>query len=377
MIRAVHELNPPLWLPNFENVRTAILGVPFSSWDAEEIGMLSPANVAPLFLLPNIKTVYLGELYEPDNADVPFGIILELPESSSSVEHLFFERAHPAGVKESINEFIRSAKGLKSLIVKDCEFNDFDARAGWAVKSGRGITLQTLLWSESDGDMRGYRSRKFNVEEIVPSMHGIRILALDVEDVLNGCSAGYSSEYCTDIVENYDFTHADFIEYFQWLVGDCLRGLEVLVFKLFDATICAGTVRVINAAIVELIKLNFDEDRAVKEDEDTNGSETSAEEQEQEDGEADGEEMIEEELEVVEVDEDRNDGNYEPFRSIYLDEVVASVYDESIGKHNATLGSSLFEEAALRGSEHGITLHVEDGATARYFRKVCDGILSL
>src|ERR1700760_482882 len=96
----------------------------------------SAINVAPVFLLPNINKIYLGGLWISD-ADFAYDpISLEIPDvgvpsASSSVEHLFIERAgNGEEIKFAVNTFVGFARALKTFIVKDCEFNDFDVIIG-------------------------------------------------------------------------------------------------------------------------------------------------------------------------------------------------------------------------------------------------------
>jgi len=415
----------PIWPPGFENLHTIIIGGPFSSVSApsldhgflvDPIERLSAANVAPLFLLPHLRSVYLRGLYE-DRYDVePFGPDFTLPEKSLSLEHLFLDRAHPEAVKHAINAIIKSAKALKSLIVKDCEFNDLDHMVGCAdSSSGNANTLETLLWSEEEGDLRGYRSSKFYVDETVPGMYSIRVLALDMSDVLQCCTVRYSDKECADKVEGYEFSHTDFIEYFQWLVSDSARSLEVVVFKVKYGVFFEAAARVINDAIIHIVKDAFeegeeeedeeDEEEEKEEDEEDDKNETDeVEEEEQEDDlkeeEREGYAAMEAENEENDDSDDDDDGINEEeeevedrplrLRDIYLDEVVGSFIKEGIKfegyekyrepefyEKDRVFGALLFKEAVLKCREHGITLHLDEGSTARYFQEVCDGIFKL
>jgi hypothetical protein len=382
VVRAYHELSPqPSWPPGFDNLRTIMIGVPFADVTKEPVALLTPSNVAPLFLLPNINAIYLQGLYEAEYVEDPFGSDFYLPEHSSSVQHLFLERAHPECVKNAVNAFVKSAKSLTSLLVKDCEFNNFDMTVDFAVNEHNGGALQTLLWSEEEGDLRGYRSSKFYPEESVSAMRHVRILALDIEDVLNGCSAGYSSKEYEDKVEDYDYSHADFEEYFYYLVGD-EKGIEVLVFKIDSTLVSAGTVRVVNDAIVALSKWHEDDweeaEEEVEEEEEERKEGEEGREAGQDESEHTGEDESEDKL--GQEDEDKVGTNEETGIShlhIYLDEVVARVVKEGTEVRDAEFGRSLFEEAIRCGREHGITLHLDEGATSRYFKDVCDGLFKL
>jgi hypothetical protein len=305
----------------------------------------SAINVAPVFLLPNINKIYLGGLWIND-ADIINNPILSIPglgipPASSSVEHLFIERAgNGEQVKFAVNAFVEGAKALKTFIVKDCEFNDFDNTVG-ILGEKHGGTLETLLFGDENGDTRGYRCSKFIPDEDLNHYNSVKTITIDMEDIrlgsmsmeVDGEEDNASSSDNEDESGNWELrsgntgTHAGFVEYIQYCIPSCT---EVLLLRMDIKwhRLRGGDFRSIASGIITLL-----------------------------------------ESDILEL---------EDLVHIYLDEVIDCCIDPTKPKveyqQQATdpaLARPYFEKTLEFCEERGIELHLDSGSTSRYIDEVC------
>lgn len=128
---------------------------------------INAINVVPVFMLPNIKNIYLGGLFvtdddisglHPDRTHV-------IPAKCSSVQNLFIENMSHDRVKYAIMDFIECAKTLRSFIIKNGESHDFDFFPSTLLEHHR-QNLKTFIYTDEEGELRGYRCTKFQPETV-------------------------------------------------------------------------------------------------------------------------------------------------------------------------------------------------------------------
>ncbi|KAF2668717.1 hypothetical protein BT63DRAFT_440818 [Microthyrium microscopicum] len=380
IIRATLEIDPqPLWSPGFQCLQHIIIRSPIEP--SEPVSEIDAMNVASVFLLPNISSIYLrGLAFHGAAAEAgTWAADLRLPKRSSTVQHLFLELAQGGEVKYAVNTILASAKCLKTFILKDCEFNDFDISIGILAQDTPQSTLETLLWSDEPGWLTGYRCSKFDPDEVVQHMGSIRILTLDIFDIFLGYEGRLSG-----IVEN---SNQD--SFVTWLGYSLNCYLETLVIKCSDR-LSEADLRAINDAVVELMQFKEEQEEEYSDEEDQ-GEGDQDQDQDQDEEVRNEKEEDQDEVDRDEEGEDGEDQHEEDedgghclsrIREIYLDEVVDS-YARGFERYQSSrpdrqsdqdrvFARSLFDQAVDSTSKYDVNLCLDKGATLRYFQKVCD-----
>ncbi|KAI9709466.1 MAG: hypothetical protein M1820_003226 [Bogoriella megaspora] len=316
-ILAVRELPPQprpewIWPPGLNSLRAILIGFPPIYYDD-----LVAANVAPIFLLPNIRTIYLAGLFAADEDDDGLDVDWDwnetlLPEKSSTVEHLFIEAASSEAAKYAVGRFVQSAQTLKTFIVKNCEFTDFDALVGHVSKH-HDKTLETFIFDDDEGQMRGYRCSRFIPEECFDRSNAVRIFTVDIEDVRLE-SLRYSDDR-QDGLTGEAGQRAAFIERFSCSVPE---NVEVLIYRSAGHPLYKDGIKEIEDALVQLVEKE----------------------------------------------------SCPSLRNIYLDEILISARYRQDQK-------DCIQRIVQWGKRHSIEVAVDPGSTQRYIAEVCDGLFDL
>lgn len=202
--------------------------------------------IVPIFLLPNIHTVCLGNLAcanaDGDTQEWDENI---LPTESSTVEHLFIENSWTDDVKYALKSFIQSSKALKSFVVKDCEFNDFDLTVQYLGEQ-HGNTLEIFMFANENGDLRGYRCSKFYPRDHADNFGAIRIFTVEMSDVLSTATFPHYHEA--------DTYHRSV---FNAFISAIPANTEVMIFRSVDERLDKDG---LDAIVAALEGLSEDED---------------------------------------------------------------------------------------------------------------------
>lgn len=187
------------------------------------------ANIAPVFLLPNVRNIYLGGLFqdeedERDNADGTWDLP---PAKLSSVERLYIEAAAPDSISERITTFVSWAKALLAFVVKGCELNDFDLIVDQLGRE-HGETLETFVFDSEEGHLSGYRCSIFSLDECCGGFRKLRIFTVDMADVrLDSTHIEHANSLTYGMGEKVG-SHEHLVKYFATCIPD---SVEVLIFR--------------------------------------------------------------------------------------------------------------------------------------------------
>ena len=214
---------------------------------------LTPASIAPLFLLPKIESIYTrGLSYWGDDYDVDYRNDhpgFSLAARSSTIQNLFFEDAHEGDVQHAIMKMVDAAKSLKSIVFKKCKFDDFDILVG---KLGRqhGESLEDLVYIDNE-ELRGYRCQSFRPEHI-HGLSNIRTITLEMDDVRLESLYRCETAECANGMSGNVGSYEEFVQ----LVSEELvpSGLETLIFSSAHASLNKNDVKAIDDALIKLVQ---------------------------------------------------------------------------------------------------------------------------
>lgn len=273
--------------------------------------------MAPIFLLPNIRNIYLKGLYLDRwrGGGWKWNEAL-LPRQSSSVAHLFIEEATPGPVKYAVTRFVASAKALRSFVVKNSDFDDFDIIV-YNLAQEHGQTLETFIYIDEENGLRGFPCIKFmprpgGVE--LDQLNAIRIFTINMSDVqlsaLRRCTK--DELHCGRI------NLRGFAKFFRQLANSVPKNVEVLIYRNSSGGWKKDEFEAIEAAFAELF-------------------------------------------------EGEGYSDYPNLRTIYLDEVFVAC--DLCGLIAAEQCSKWLVQM---GKQHGIEFIFDPGSTERYVTEVCN-----
>ena len=241
-----------MWLLGLQSLQYVAVGLHPDDIYYVDRTPLDPWNVGPLFLLPNIESLYIRGLQcdaDDDDDEGAERLALLLPAKSLSVQHLCFEEAKTHNIKYYVSIFIACPKDLKSVVFKNCGFNDFDRTVEDLAKH-QGQSLETLLLCGDGDELKGYRCSK-SPPESLDGLKIIRTLTVDIEDIRLSSMGEYHTNGDEDSMSGNVAKYHDFVEYFQTAIP---TSIETLVFSSNRyEPMNAVDVRAIDDALLQLI----------------------------------------------------------------------------------------------------------------------------
>ncbi len=243
-----------VWPPSFQSIRQVAVGFGLDPGFDRPDCKISPLVVAPLFLLPNIETIYIRGLYwdnESPGIPNPREPIshFALGKKSSNIQNIYFEDAWENDVSDVVRMLTNSARSLKLVVFKKCNFNNFDSIVGDLPSC-----LDTLIVID-DTELRGYRCSSFRPEELNGSK-ALKTVTLDMSDVrldslyvYNNNSDAASDGLSGNVAGYHDFVH---------FVSETAipESVEVVIFTWSDRGLKYKDVAAVDDALVELIQSN-------------------------------------------------------------------------------------------------------------------------
>lgn len=209
----------------------------------------------------------------------------------------------------------REAKALKSFIIRDSDFNDFELTVATLAKY-QDSTLETLIFDD-EGDMRSSLSSKFYPYEFGEHFRVIRIFTWDMADII----LDTPNDFYGDDEETY---LKKFALYFKSITSP---SSEILVYQCSTNELEGRHIRAIINAIIRLI-------------EDQHSPKLSA---------------------------------------IYLDEVITlnESINSADSWQDWSLERSYCDPMITFAGEKGIKIMIEGGSTARYVDGFCNGLFNV
>lgn len=184
------------WHPGLQSIQTVAIDVKSGTHLDSQRPYRSPALLANLMFLPNIKSLFFGNLVmdqedeheeDPEDPDEKYG----LDPGGSSVEALYLDEAY------SLEEYFRKALlaaplNLTSMAVRGAmgrEFDDTDSILTELVEYHPG--LKTLMFYQGEG-LHGYRCHVYYPDEL-ENLGSLRQVSVSVNDIDLACLS-YDSE---------------------------------------------------------------------------------------------------------------------------------------------------------------------------------------
>jgi hypothetical protein len=325
LIKVAYEMDQPIWPPGFQAMRTIVVGLS-SLKTGVAVGKKSPLHplvVAPLFLLPNVVSIYIAGLkHDDDDDDDELGedSAITLRPGSSSVQHLGFEDASPWHVKHAITKFIDSSRNLKSIVFQDCNFDDFDTTIDDLADS-QGDSLETLIYCGDLTQLRGYRCSKF-LPEHLSGFKKLRTVTIDGWDIKLGSSWNLESKL-RDGKCAKSAAHDHFAEYFRSAIPETTETLIMTV--AYWRVLNEKHARSVDDVLARLIEA----------------------------------------------------GSHPRLKEVHL-EAAVNAAEIDVSKDSLDSPRKLwFRHAAEVGKAHGVTVHTAEGSTEAYTKSVCQKLFDL
>lgn len=170
MVRNLYELPNPTWPPGFSSLRKVALYREYLTAD----------EVAPVFLLPAIESIYINNL-DWDSAPQ-----YNLPAASSSVQHLMIDSCL---VSEEAYNLIDSANNLRSLVLKDCDLGLSITHLHQELSIERLIFCESNAYSYGIGD---FDKITYELYKLADTNIHPRVLTLDLNGIISGADPNIS-----------------------------------------------------------------------------------------------------------------------------------------------------------------------------------------
>ena len=350
----LHTLQSPkdLWLPGFISLRKVSVGAP-SQPDPEKT-VARVGEVLPLFLLPNLETVYVRGL-TIDGIEArdwatngPRSSLYRLPNNSSSVRNICFDETHRTLVRLIIENIIEACRQLETFVVKSCEISNFDGISTRLVEK-HGPTLENFFCYGDVSELKACGGAWFETtKNYLTNPISIKILSVDIVTLAKGALIDHrwDGHELYDVVKANRFDNRgdsnELVRYFEEYVGLHLASLETLIVQVQHGTAFTETdFRRIDEAFARLLQPTNDSNR--------NGDEAN------------------------EVNTEKLLCPY--LKRLYLDLVIAA--GPSANDFGLLQRIALFSKTREQASRRGIGAYVEFGAAERYMQELSDGIFKL
>jgi hypothetical protein len=339
------------WPPGLFNVRNVAVGIPSSTWLDIRPNTPSTQILSALLRLPNITTLYYANLQHV--RDDPTNYMLALPPGCSSLRHLYLDNCDGDVMPHLLSEALTGAPRNLITAAFRSGYNHLEYSDDFVGGFGRhqSASLESLMFydygRDAHGTIHGYRCAAYKPDEF-DEFQVIKQLSISIYDVDLGCLYQDS-----DASSDADF----YVKY----VGQCFpASLECLV--LWDtpgsghAGDKRGETKIIERAVVKMIRDKIGEDEHEDEEENHKEREKKTEKEKAEEEKEKARRKLYKAGEGEEYQKDIANGldtdkHYPNLKAVYLEEIEQREPDRE------PRTKLCFQDAIAAGKEGAVDVH--------------------
>lgn len=231
MVANVIKLPQPVWPPSLTSLRQLAIGLPFP--DDRGRAILTSKGVLPLFLLPNLETVYIRGLATTEqHFDEAEGRrkCNTIPSDSSSVQNVCLEAIFGIDGVYAICNIIRACRRLETLILSSCEIPcDFDL-IPTELKQWQSKSIRTFFPCGDLSVLRSNRGALYDKSDM--ELGSLVVLPIDANEIL--LDVQFHEYHSGDKLSRREACEAAFDD-----MNSFTRGRETLVLHALGHTLCS------------------------------------------------------------------------------------------------------------------------------------------